>query len=101
MDPAREGQMSGGKYVHPSARLSDSARYNHHMPPRIAIPIPHSGDPEYAERSLPEYERAVELVGGEPVRIPLDQPPATAMKLIERRDAVLLPGRKADVEPAK
>src|SRR6266516_1441437 len=71
------------------------------MAPRIAIPIPHSGDPEYAERSLPQYERAVELVGGEPVRIPLDQSPATAMKLIERCDAVLLPGSKADVDPAK
>src|SRR5207302_11348581 len=71
------------------------------MPPRIAIPIPHSGDPEYAERSLPQYERAVELVGGEPVRIPPDQSAATAMKLIERCDAVLLPGSKADVDPAK
>ena len=100
-DPARECQLSVGKEVHPSARLSESARYNHHMPPRIAVPIPHSGDPEYAERSLPQYERAVELVGGEPVRIPLDQSPATAMKLIERCDAVLLPGSKADVDPAK
>lgn len=71
------------------------------MPPRIAIPIPHSGDAEYAERSLPQYERAVELVGGEPVRIPLDKSPATVMKLIERCDAVLLPGSKADVDPAK
>src|SRR5207245_4118214 len=98
-DPARECQLIGGKEVHPSARLSDSARYNHHMPPRIAIPIPHSGDAEYAERSLPQYERAVELVGGEPVRIPLDQSPATAMKLIERCDAVLLPGSKTEVDP--
>jgi len=71
------------------------------MPPRIAIPVPHSGDPEYAERSLPQYEKAVEMAGGEPVRIPLDQPPAEVMKLIERCDAVLLPGSKADVDPAK
>jgi putative glutamine amidotransferase len=71
------------------------------MTPRIAIPVPHSGDPEYAERSLPQYERAVEMAGGEPVRIPLDQPPAEVMKLIERCDAVLLPGSKADVDPAK
>jgi len=76
-------------------------RYNDHMAPRIAIPIPHSGDAEYAERSLPQYERAVELVGGEPVRIPLDKSPATVVKLIERCDAVLLPGSKADVDPAK
>jgi putative glutamine amidotransferase len=71
------------------------------MPPRIAIPIPHAGDREYAERSLPQYERAVEMAGGEPVRIPLDQPPAEVMKLIERCDAVLLPGSKADVDPSK
>jgi len=71
------------------------------MPQRIAIPVPHAGDREYAERSLPQYERAVQMAGGEPVRIPLDQPPAEVMKLIERCDAVLLPGSKADVDPAK
>jgi len=71
------------------------------MKPRIAIPLPHGGDPEYAERAIPQYERAVELAGGEPVRIPLDRSPAEVMKLIERCDAVLLPGSKADVDPAK
>jgi putative glutamine amidotransferase len=71
------------------------------MPPRIAIPVPHAGDREYAERSLPLYEKAIAMAGGEPVRIPLDQPPAEVMKLIERCDAVLLPGSKADVDPAK
>jgi putative glutamine amidotransferase len=69
--------------------------------PRIAIPLPHGGDPEYAERAIPQYERAVELAGGEPMRIPLDRTPAEVMKLIERCDAVLLPGSKADVDPAK
>ncbi len=71
------------------------------MAPRIAIPVPHSGDPDYAARSLPQYERAVEIAGGEPVRIPLDQSPAEIMKLVESCDAVLLPGSKADVDPAK
>src|SRR5438045_741936 len=71
------------------------------MPPRIAIPVPHSGDPEYAERSLPQYERAVEIAGGTPVRIPLDKTPSAVMNLIDRCDAVLLPGSKADVDPAK
>jgi putative glutamine amidotransferase len=71
------------------------------MRPRIAIPVPHAGDPAYAERALPQYERAVEMAGGEPVRIPLNQSPAEVMKLIERCDAVLLPGSKADVDPAK
>lgn len=71
------------------------------MRPRIAIPVPHSGDPEYAERALPQYERAVEMAGGEPVRIPVDRSPAAVMKLIETCDAVLLPGSKADVDPEK
>src|SRR6266566_2083167 len=71
------------------------------MKPRIAIPLPHGADPEYAERAIPQYERAVELSGGEPVRIPLDQTPAEVMKMIEHCDAVLLPGSNADVDPAK
>jgi putative glutamine amidotransferase len=71
------------------------------MQPRIAIPMPHSVDREYAERAIPQYEHAVELAGGEPVRIPLDQTPSEIMKMIERCDGVLLPGSKADVEPSK
>src|SRR5580765_7282729 len=71
------------------------------MKPHIAIPLPHGADSEYAERAIPQYERAVELSGGEPVKIPLDRSPAEVMKLIERCDAVLLPGSKADVDPSK
>jgi putative glutamine amidotransferase len=70
------------------------------MPPRIAIPMPHSIDREYAERAIPQYERAIERAGGEPVRIPLDQPPTEVMKLTESCDGVLLPGSNADVDPA-
>lgn len=70
-------------------------------PPRIAIPMPHSGNLEYAERAIPQYERAVEMAGGEPVRIPLDRSPAEVMKIVERCDGVLLPGSSADVDPAK
>jgi putative glutamine amidotransferase len=71
------------------------------MKPRIAIPLPHGIDAEYAQRAIPQYERAIELSGGEAVRIPLDRSPAEVMKLIERCDGVLLPGSKADVDPAK
>lgn len=71
------------------------------MRPRIAIPLPLSANPEYVERSLPQYEHAVEIGGGEPVRIPLEESPAAVMKIIERCDAVLLPGASADVDPAK
>jgi putative glutamine amidotransferase len=71
------------------------------MPARIAIPVPHSTDSEYAERAFPQYAHAVEMAGGEPVRIPLDQSPAHVMQLIGRSDAVLLPGSKADIDPTK
>ena len=71
------------------------------MKPRIAIPVPHSGDREYAKRALPQYEAAVRGAGGEPVRIELDQPSAQVRNQIERCDAVLLPGSRADVDPQK
>lgn len=71
------------------------------MAPRIAIPLPHSFDPEYAQRAIPQYERAVVLAGGEPVRIPLDWTEADLMRVMERCDGILLPGSKADVDPAK
>ncbi len=71
------------------------------MPPRIAIPMPHSINLDYAERSIPQYERAVQRAGGEPVRIPLDQPPSEILKIIESCDAVLLPGSSADVDPSR
>jgi putative glutamine amidotransferase len=82
-------------------RKFQAQSYNHSMPPRIAIPAPHSKDSEYAERALPQYVQAVEMAGGEPVRIPLDFSPAELARLIGRCDAVLLPGSKADVDPAK
>lgn len=69
--------------------------------PRIAIPMPHSGDREYAERSMKQYEEAVRLGGGEPVRIELGQSAAEVGKQIDGCDAVLLPGSRADVDPEK
>jgi putative glutamine amidotransferase len=71
------------------------------MGPRIAIPMPHSSDPEYAERAIPLYERAVVLAGGEPVRVRLDQSPDEVRKVIELCEGVLLPGSNADVDPAR
>jgi len=68
--------------------------------PRIAIPVPHS-NPEYAQRVLPDYEKAVEAAGGEPVVIPLDATPEETAKLLNRCQGVLLPGSKADVDPQK
>ena len=71
------------------------------MPPRIAIPVPHSGDAAYAERALPQYEHAVKMAGGEPVRVPLDRSAGEVRELTESCDGVLLPGSPADVDPAK
>lgn len=71
------------------------------MPPRIAIPMPHSTNLEYSQRAIPQYERAVSLAGGEPVRIALDKSKSELEKIIESCDAVLLPGSNADVDPAK
>jgi putative glutamine amidotransferase len=68
--------------------------------PRIAIPVPTSFDPEYNERSWPQYAKAVERSGGMPVAVPLDEP-AIAAELSESCDGVLLPGSGADVDPAK
>lgn len=69
--------------------------------PRIAIPMPHSGDSDYAERAFPQYENAVKRAGGDPVPIDLHLPPVDVKKLIESCDAILLPGSRADVDPKK
>src|SRR5579863_515308 len=69
--------------------------------PRIAIPMPHSSDLEYAERAIPQYEAAVKLAGGEPVRIALGLPAPEITKLIDGCDGVLLPGSNADLDPAR
>jgi putative glutamine amidotransferase len=69
--------------------------------PLIAIPVPHSLDSAYAQRALPQYERAVEMAGGEPVRIALDQETAAISKVIADCDGVLLPGSNADIDPAR
>ncbi len=69
--------------------------------PRIAIPMPHSRDAEYAQRAIPQYEHAVRLAGGEPVRILLDQHTDELKKVIAACDGVLLPGSNADVDPAR
>lgn len=69
--------------------------------PRIAIPLPHSSNLEYAERAIPQYERAVAMAGGEPVRIPLDRPLTEVSQLIESCQGALLPGSNADVDPAR
>jgi putative glutamine amidotransferase len=50
---------------------------------------------------LPQYEQAIQMADGHPVRIPLETTPAELTHLVEECQAVLLPGSKADVDPAK
>jgi len=71
------------------------------MPPRIAIPMPHSSDPEYAQRAIPQYENAVIQAGGEPVRVSLNDTAAQVQRTMESCDGILLPGSKADIDPAR
>ena len=71
------------------------------MKPRIAIPVPHSQKPDYAQRSLPQYVSAVEKAGGEAVVIDLQQTAHEVAKQISGCQAVLLPGSAADVDPQK
>jgi putative glutamine amidotransferase len=63
--------------------------------------MPHSTDHEYGQRAIPQYERAVALAGGVPVRIPLDRSPGDVRSLVERCDGVLLPGSNADIDPTR
>jgi putative glutamine amidotransferase len=69
--------------------------------PRIAIPVPHSQKPDYAQRSLPQYTAAIEAAGGAPVVIQLAWPSEQIAKTLRDCDAILLPGSSADVDPQK
>jgi len=69
--------------------------------PRVAIPMPHASDRAYAERAIPQYERAIALAGGEPIRIALDQSDGALRRTLENCTAVVLPGSKADIDPAR
>jgi putative glutamine amidotransferase len=69
--------------------------------PRIGIPIPTSGQPEYNGRSWSQYAAAVAQAGGEPVEIPLTLDPAAIAKVATSCQGILLPGSPADMNPAK
>jgi putative glutamine amidotransferase len=63
--------------------------------------MPHSTDREYSERAIPQYEHAIVIAGGEPVRIELNQSPADIRKMSRACNGLLLPGSNADVDPTK
>ena len=71
------------------------------MKPRIAIPQPVSGNPDFCARAVPHYHTAVERAGGEPVSISLDLDNHQIARLTTTCDAVLLPGSPADINPER
>ncbi len=71
------------------------------MRPRIAIPEPTSTNPEYNQRALPQYLKAIEGEGGEPVVIRSTATPPEVARVVTTCEAVLLPGSPADVDPQK
>src|ERR1700712_2765198 len=71
------------------------------MKPRIAIPMPHSTELEYSERSWPQYAAAVAQAGGEAIKVPLGLAQNSIADLIGSCQGFLLPGSGADVNPQK
>ncbi len=69
--------------------------------PRIAIPMPTSTQVDYNARTWPMYAAAVSQAGGEPVEVPLTLSPGEIAKLATGCQGILLPGSRADVNPAK
>jgi putative glutamine amidotransferase len=69
--------------------------------PRIALPEPTSTNPEYNQRSLPQYVHAVEAAGGKAVVVPASATPQEVARLVTTCEGVLLPGSPADVDPQK
>jgi putative glutamine amidotransferase len=74
--------------------------YTDSMPPRIAIPEPTSDEPEYNQRSLPQYVAAVEAAGAGPVVISLHDTQEHVAKLLASVQGILLPGSGHDVDPS-
>ncbi len=71
------------------------------MHPRIAIPQPKSNDEEYNQRSLPQYLRAIQKAGGEPVVIDLSWSNVEIARAATQCSGICLPGSGADVDPEK
>ena len=69
--------------------------------PRIAIPEPTSGEPDYNQRSWHQYADAVEACGAIAVPVPLSESPANVANLVASCSGVLLPGSPADVNSQK
>ena len=71
------------------------------MPVHIAIPEPTSSDPEYNQRSLPQYISALEAEGAIPVLISLNESQESVARLLAGVQGILLPGSLYDVDPER
>lgn len=69
--------------------------------PRIAIPVPNSSNPDYNQRSWPNYAAAVEGAGGEAVRLEIESSTRSLREAARRCSGILLPGSPADVLPSR
>ena len=85
------------KYAITAAASLYGAASEEAMKPVVALPVPHSSNHEYSARALSHYRRAVELAGAEPLTVTTDN----LAEAQQRCAAVLLPGSRADVDPAR
>jgi putative glutamine amidotransferase len=69
--------------------------------PRIAIPVPTSGDAAYNQRSWPMYAAAVEAAGGEAVQVETGSSARSLRDAARSCSGILLPGSPADVQPSR
>jgi putative glutamine amidotransferase len=69
--------------------------------PRVAIPVPTSGDVPYNQRSWRQYAAAVASAGGDPVEVVLGIDERELSGILGECDGVCLPGSPADVSPER
>jgi putative glutamine amidotransferase len=67
----------------------------------IAIPEPTSSDPEYNQRALPQYVRALEAAGATALVVPLKEAQDRVARLLGGAQGILLPGSRFDVDPQR
>jgi putative glutamine amidotransferase len=70
--------------------------------PRIGVPFRTAREEAAGEiEKIAPYLRAVETAGGEAVLIPLTSTKAERERLVQTLDGIVLPGSRADVDPAR
>jgi putative glutamine amidotransferase len=71
------------------------------MPVHIAIPEPTGSNPDYNQRSLPQYVKALQAAGATAIVVPLNEPQEKVAKLLADVKGILLPGSPYDVDPQR